>query len=197
MGRLPTPKRNGGDKVFRLDIVQTMARLDMQGQNAQLDTSMRPSSLEITSQPGQMEIESSHPQISIDATTAKSEEGHATTAELVERFASAGEQDAQEAARQYNAWGRAYRAQMRNKNAIAQYARNQAVPAMPTYALRFVPSVMPSISFSDNTFSYHYQPKTLHLDWNTYQNALITEDHPAALSIWVAQQPEVHFSLLT
>lgn len=175
-------------------MVQTMVRLDMQGRNAQLDTSMRPASLEVTSQPGQMEIEASHPQLSIDATTAKSEEGHATTAELLDQFASKGEQDAQEAARQYNAWGRVYRAQMRNKNAIAQYARNQAVPAMPTYGLRFVPSVMPSISFSDNTLSCHYQPKTLRMDWSTYQNASITEDHPAELSIWVAQQPELHFS---
>lgn len=180
--------------VFGLDIVQKMARLDMQGRDAQLSTNMRPASLKVTSQPGQMEIEARHPQLSIDATIAKSEEGHATIAELVDRFASEGKQDAIEAARRYNAWGRVYRAQLRNKNAIAQYARRQAVPAMQAYTLQFVPSVMPTISFSDNTLSYHYQPKALRLDWDTHQNASVTVDHPAELSIWVAQQPELHFS---
>ncbi|MFT8887940.1 DUF6470 family protein [Ethanoligenens sp.] len=181
--------------VLRLDVQQSMARLDLQAQNAQLSTSMRSASVEVTKEPGRMTIEASHPQLSIDATTAKSEEGHATTAELVSQFADQGQQAAQTAARQYNEMGRVYRAQLRNKNAIVRHALDQAVPAMPMYTIAFVPSAPPQVSFTDNTLSYAYQPPVLHVNWNTYQNAAISTDRPAQLSIWMAQQPELHFSV--
>lgn len=181
--------------MYRMDMAQTMARLDMQGQNARLSTGMPPASLNMDSTPGKMEIEADHPQLSVDAAEAKAEEGYVPTPELVNRFADQGEQDAQAAARQYNAWGRVYRSMARNKHAIARYALDQAVPAMPTYGLRFVPSQLPRISFSDNILSYSYQPKVLRQDWDTHQTASISVDQPAQLSIWLARQPELHFSV--
>lgn len=182
-------------EVYRLDITQTAARLDMQGQNMRLSTSMPPAKLDISSEPAHMEMEARHPQISVDASAAEMEEGHATNAELVAQFADMGRQSAQEAAQQTNAMGQVYRAQLRNKQAIARHALDQAVPAMPTYPLTFVPFTAPQISFSDNMLSYSYQPKTLQLNWQTYQNASISVDRPAQLSVWLSQEPQLHFSV--
>lgn len=180
--------------VFRLTIQATPARLDMQAQNLRLDTRMRPASMEITEEKGSVSVQADHPRLTVDAAEAKAEEGHATVAQLVSDFAQQGKQAVDEAARQYNEMGRVYRAMARNKNAIARHALEQAVPEMPTYGFRFVPSAPPQISFSDNVFSYAIQPDQTHIRWTTYQNASVSEDRPARLSIWMAQQPDLHFS---
>ncbi|ADU28044.1 DUF6470 family protein [Ethanoligenens harbinense] len=180
--------------VFRLTIQASPARLDMQAQNLRLDTRMPAASMEITKEKGSVSVQAEHPRLSVDATEAKSEEGHETVAQLVSDFAQRGKQAVDEAARQYNEMGRVYRSMARNKNAIARHALEQAVPAMPTYGLRFVPSAPPQISFTDNVFSYSIQPDQTHIQWTIHQSASISEDRPAQISIWMAQQPELHFS---
>lgn len=181
--------------ALRMSIQAQTARLDMQGDNLRLSTSMPPASMDIVKEKGGMQIETRHPQIVIDASVAKSEEGHATVEELTRRFSQQGMQDLDTACRQINDLGQVFQKQMTSKNAIARYALNKAVPAMRMCNITFMPSTPPQISFTDNQYEYSYQPDSLQVSWNIHQSAAISVDVPAQLSIWLAQEPGLHFSV--
>lgn len=180
---------------FVLSVQAQHAVLDMQGQNTMLSTRMPLASFDITKHRGGMQIETRHPQVSIDASQALSEENRATNAELLDRFVQQGRETIQNTCISYNRMGQVYRAQITNKNAIARAALDKAIPGLAQPSIRFVPSVPLHVDVSDNIYDYTYTPDTLDVDWDIHQQADIAVDRPAELSIWLAQEPELHLSI--
>lgn len=182
-------------ETYSLSIDAVRGRLDMQGQNLLLSTSMPQAVMDITKQRGGLQVQTRHPQVTVDASQALSEENRATTEELTDRFAQEGMQTVQAACVRYNQWGQVYRSLPRNHNAIRNSALSSVLPGLQMPQLTFIPSAPLQIEVTDNVLSLDYVPDDVQVNFETHQQADISVEQPAQLSIWVADDPSLHFSI--
>ena len=181
--------------TYSLSIDATRGRLDMEGQNLRLSTSMPLAQMDISKERGGLQVQTQHPQVTVDAAQALSQENRATLDSLIAQNAQEGKQAVQEAMVRYNQQGQVYRALPRNKNAIRQNVLNQAIPGLQAPQITFIPSERPHINVTDNVIDMRYTPDVLHIDFETHQQADISVNQLNQLSIWVADEPSMHFSI--
>lgn len=180
------------DMYLRVSL--SMGVLDFEGSRAQLDIRQPRPRLEIIRHKGKVTVRARHPKLEIDGEDAHAAEGREAVTRLTLDAARQAIQDAQTAAMQYNAEGKAAIDSLaRGRLARANASRPHFNPSGG--GIRYTPVSMPHVRFTENSLEYCVEPDWLEYRWTVYPRPEFHMVRSAQLKIRVRRYGTMNIEL--
>ena len=183
--------------VGRLEISTQQAKIEFGSQYARVSLHQTLPRFTMTRIRGGMTVNVQHPQLIVDSSACHAEEGDESVSQFIAETAQQGVQDAMDAASQSTQ--DAYYI-MRNfhssRSVLADLAGSKAQKQPQMMNLRFIPSELPQVGFTDNVFDMTVQPDAIQIDWDVSTTAGVQVTQEGGVDIRMAQYPQITFDYI-
>lgn len=150
-----------------------------------------PAQLAISHTPAVLSVESTNIRCVIDSSECFAQEGHKTIGRLVSDEAAQGMDDLRQAVQNATDEVWATLEAPPHADTIREQAMAKAVGSMQDAELTFIPSVRPTISWVPNSLSISFQPRQMHVDWQTTNTPDVQLQQRGSVRYWMAQYPSI------